>query len=120
RPTDDPGLGQSVIRLPNVAGYTAYTCKRNDTTMVPQEPLLDECARDVKRGQQVDVQHAFPCLPRHTRQRFVARNAGVVYDDIHAAEFLFDPRGYALARVGRSDVDEQTRSTELCGGDGRI
>ena len=68
---------------------------------------------DALLGDQVDVQHHVPLVLGHPPERAVARDAGVVDDDVDAAVALAQVGGELVRRVLVGDVEQQRGAAEL-------
>ena len=112
---DHAALGRRVVGLPAVARDARGGRERDDPRGVGevaggQQRLVDrQLRRDVHR------QHGLPLVGRHVGEQLVARDAGVVHDDVDPPVplqgVLEDPR----AGVGRGDVELQGRAAHPVG-----
>src|SRR6185503_4060293 len=86
--TDHTGLGGRVVRLAVVARDARNARDPDDRAAVPDRPGLEQMLRDPLRRAQVHVEYGVPRVRTHVREPLVARDAGVVDDDVESSALL--------------------------------
>jgi hypothetical protein len=102
---DEPRLRRRVVRLPGVAHLPDH---RADAMMRPPRCLIigfsTACVQRERRGQ-VRGDHGVPVVALHPQHQLVARDAGVVHQDVDAAVPLDTPATSASTRRGVGHVE---------------
>ena len=88
---DDARLRRRVVGLAHVAGDARHRRQADDAPAVAQRAALGASTSVMRATDaEVDVDRLVPQLRLHLGQRLVARDAGVVHDDVDAAEALLE------------------------------
>ena len=93
------GLGGRVVRLSHLPLAAVDGRDVDDAAEVACTHAVDHLARRVEDAVEIDADDLFPLLERHTVQHGVARDAGVVDQDLDRPEFgldLLDARAAGL------------------------
>src|SRR3954447_3725531 len=113
REGDDPGLRRHVVRLAPVAAHADDRRDVHDRARAPlHHPARDRTARIEDRAE-VRLDHGAPVVVAHPGKDAVARQAGVVHEDVEVAGLLHETRRALRlrdARVQRTSADVRGES----------
>ena len=87
---DHAGLRRRVVRLPRVAGGADHRGDVDDASPARLHHAAHHRARQAEDRAQVGLDHLVPVLVLHAQRQVVARDAGVVDEDVDVAELLLD------------------------------
>ena len=98
---------------PEVAGDARDRGDADDPAVVVDQALLEQLGGDPLGRGQVDRDDRVPAVLGHVGELLVAGDAGVVHDDVDAAELVLDVLGDPLRRVLGGDVECELVAVEL-------
>jgi hypothetical protein len=78
------GFGRHIVCLPDIACQAHDRADVDDASPSLAQHRLEGSTRCHKGAPQVDLQHPIPVLVLHAQQQGIARNAGVVDEDIES------------------------------------
>src|SRR6185436_17209746 len=90
------GLGGGVVGLAELALDGVHRGDVHDAAPAAIAHAIDHLARDVEHAVQVGVDHRHPVLLRHALEHRVARDAGIVHQDVHRP----DHRAHVVEHLG--------------------
>ena len=113
RQADDPGLGGGVVRLARVPVDADDAREVHDRAGAAAKHLPRDGAAGVEGAAQVRVDDLLPVLVAHARDQRVARDAGVVDEDVDVAELRLDALDQRLRLRGIADVRTHRDAADL-------
>ena len=106
----DAGFRRGIVDLAVLAGLAVDRADIDDAPEPARAHAGEGGVAEVEAGAEIGVEHRLPALRRHPLQRAVARDPGIVHQDVDGAELPLDLRdarlaGREIAHVPLVDVD---------------
>jgi hypothetical protein len=112
---DEPGLRRHVVRLPGVPCPSHHGRDVDDASPARLHHARQHLLGGEESPREVDLEHQVPVLRLHPDRQAVARDAGVIHQDVDALELLEgDPEGLLDGDRGAKVQVDRDRLAAQC------